>query len=144
VILADVNVLVYAFRADSTEHDRYRAWLIATVNGPGDLALTDATLTGFLRITTNPRIYESPADTREAMQFATGLVHAPRSRWIGPTASSWNEFEDITQVDRRIRGNLIPDAWLAALAISHRCRLATADRGFARFDGLDWFDPIAT
>jgi predicted nucleic acid-binding protein len=41
-----------------------------------------------------------------------------------------------------VRGPLVPDAWLAALALSHGCRLATADRGFARFDGLDWFVPV--
>jgi predicted nucleic acid-binding protein len=44
--------------------------------------------------------------------------------------------------DHGIRGNLVPDAYLAALAVSHGCRLATSDRGFARFPGLDFFDPV--
>lgn len=41
------------------------------------------------------------------------------------------------------RGNLVPDAFLAALAIEHRATLVTSDRGFARFPGLAWTPPLA-
>lgn len=85
MILPDVNVLVFAFRREAAEHDRYAAWLTA----------------------------------------------------------AWEAFAALARADPQIRGNLVPDSWLAALAIAHRCRLATADRGFARFPDLDWFDPVA-
>lgn len=143
MILADVNVLVYAFQDAADDHEQYRAWLLDTLNGPGDFALTDATLVGFVRIVTNPRIFEHPANNEAARQFVASLVTAPRSRWIAPSNSAWRVFDDLLDTDRQLRGNLVPDAWLASLAISHRCRLATADRGFGRFPGLDWFDPAA-
>ncbi len=57
------------------------------------------------------------------------------------TDSVWANFAVLVNDDTQLRGNLLPDAWLAALAKAHGCRLATADRGFARFAGLDWFDP---
>ena len=143
MILVDVNVLVYAFRRDSANHDEYRRWLHEAINSPTEFALTPETLVGFVRVATNPRIFAVPADQSEAMGFANVIVRAPRSRWLVPNLSVWDEFDEITTVDRHLRANLVPDAWLAALAIAHGCRLATADRGFARFDGLDWFDPVA-
>ncbi len=38
--------------------------------------------------------------------------------------------------------NDVPDTHLAALAVDHGLRLATADGGFARFPDLDWFNPL--
>ncbi len=58
------------------------------------------------------------------------------------TETVWTTFAALANADSQVRSNLIPDAWLAALALAHGCRLATADRGFARFDGLEWFDPV--
>ena len=42
-----------------------------------------------------------------------------------------------------IRGNLVPDAYFAALALESGCEWLTADRGFARFPGLRWRHPLA-
>lgn len=78
-----------------------------------------------------------------ALAFVDALREAPRAHHLTPTAATWRQFAELVRSDRQIRGNLVPDAWLAALARSHGCRLATTDRGFARFEGLDWFDPIA-
>ncbi|MGH3918040.1 MAG: PIN domain-containing protein, partial [Pseudonocardiaceae bacterium] len=60
-----------------------------------------------------------------------------------PGNAAWTELERLAQQDRGLRANLVPDALLAALARTHGCRLATADRGFARFPGLHTFDPAA-
>jgi len=141
VILADVNVLVYAHRQDTEHHERYADWLAQARVGTEELALTEVTLTGFLRIVTNPRIFTEPATLAEAMAFVDGLRHARRARWLAASTAAWRAFAEIADADSRVRGNLVPDAWLAALARAHGCRLATADRGFARFEGLDWFDP---
>ena len=143
MILVDVNILVYAFDAASTHHLAYRTWLTNTLDGRTEVGLADATLVGFVRIVTNQRIFERPATTPQAMEFANAIARSPRARWLVPTARTWDEFDDITGIDRQLRANHLPDAWLAALAITHGGRLATADRGFARFADLDWFDPIA-
>lgn len=141
MILPDVNVLVYAFRREAVDHDRYASWLSATLVG-SELALVETVLLGMIRIVTSPRIMADPAPTPMALRFVNMLLGAPRARPLAPTAATWRRLGAIATRDEQVRGPLVPDAWLAALALSHGCRLATADRGFARFDGLDWFVPV--
>ncbi|MGI8983181.1 MAG: TA system VapC family ribonuclease toxin [Acidimicrobiales bacterium] len=141
MILTDVYVLVYAYRQESPLHDGYAKWLSRVTSGSEELGLVDAVLIGFLRIVTNPRIYAEPAPTASALAFVDGLRHARRRRWLAPTSAGWESLASLVGGDPQVRVNLVPDAWLAALALAHGCRLATADRGFARFAGLDWFVP---
>jgi uncharacterized protein len=141
VILPDVNVLVYAYRREAQNHTTYASWLTAVVGGQDELALADHCLTGFLRIVTSPRILAEPAPTSDALRFIDRLRAAPRGRPLTATSATWDVLEANVSQDKGIRGNLVPDAYLAALAVSHGCRLATADRGFARFPGLNFFDP---
>jgi toxin-antitoxin system PIN domain toxin len=142
VILPDVNLLVYAYRREAPDHDRHAAWLADLVGGADDLALVDHVLVGFIRIVTNPRIVATPAPTADALAFVEVLRTARRARSLPPTGATWAQFAQLAALDAQVRGNLVPDAWLAAIALSHGCRLATADRGFARFPGLDWFIPV--
>jgi toxin-antitoxin system PIN domain toxin len=141
VIQPDVNVLVYAFRREAERHDEYARWL-ADAAATQEIALAETVLTGFLRIVTHRRIFKDPSPTSVALDFVTALRSAPRARVLTPTSATWARFETIARADVQVRGPLVPDAWLAALALSHGCRLATADRGFARFEGLDYFVPV--
>lgn len=141
MILPDVNVLVYAFRREAVDHDRYARWLSTAIAG-SELALVDTVLLGMVRIVTSPRIMADPAPTTVALRFVATLRAAPRARQLAPTAATWDRLRTIADRDEQVRGPLVPDAWLAALALSHGCRLATADRGFARFEGLEWFTPV--
>lgn len=142
MILPDVNVLVYAFRREADEYDRYAQWLTRVVAGEDELALAEATLAGFLRIVTHPRIMAVPAPLPVALRFVDALRAAPRARPIAASTATWALLGEWAEGDAQLRGNLVPDAWLAALARSHGARLATADRGFARYRGLDWFVPV--
>jgi toxin-antitoxin system PIN domain toxin len=99
-------------------------------------------LLGLIRIVTSPRIMADPAPTPLALRFVDALLAAPRARQLTPTTATWERLRTIAAGDTQVRGPLVPDAWLAALALSHGCRLATADRGFARFEDLDWFIPV--
>lgn len=141
MILTDVNVLVYAHRRDAPDHEHYADWLSDVAAGRDELGLTEATLLGFLRVVTSPRIFSVPALAAEALRFVDALRGARRARWLPASEAVWTAFARIARADPQVRGNVVPDAWLAALAQAHGCRLATTDRGFARFDGLDWFDP---
>ncbi|MDQ3643502.1 MAG: PIN domain-containing protein [Actinomycetota bacterium] len=138
-----MNVLVYAFRREAPDHQTYANWLAGVVGGEEELALHDSSLSGFVRIVTNPRVVSTPAPTLLVLDFVTRLREARRPRWLGAGDLSWARLEQLAHADRGIMGNLVPDAHLAALALAHGCRVATADRGFARFPGLDWFDPAA-
>lgn len=141
MILADVNVLVYAFDQSATHHAACADWLAATLGGSEQFALVDTVLAGFVRIVTHPKIFEYPASTVDAMEFIDTVIDSPASTWLPSTRAVWRRFGAITASDSAVRGVLVPDAYLAAVALTHGARLATADRGFARFEGLKWFDP---
>lgn len=143
MILPDVNVLVYAHRRDAAQYEAYADWLGDVVAGTEELALADVVLTGFLRVVTNPRIFAEPATVAEGLRFVDALRRAPRVRPVHPSPAAWAAFSALAATDPAIRGNRVPDAWLAALASAHGCRVATADRGFARYGPtVDWFVPV--
>lgn len=142
MILPDVNVLVYAYKRGEDRHGSYADWLNGVADGTEGLALTDSVLTGFLRIVTNRRIYADPAPLSEALSFVSALRAASPARAVHATAAAWQQFTAFTEADRLLGGNLVPDAWLAAIALTCGARIATADAGFSRFEGLEWFDPV--
>lgn len=127
MILPDVNVLVYAFHADSADHPTYAQWLVDTVDGPEELLLPDVVLTGCLRIVTDPRIFSAPAPPRAAMGFVEALRGRRRSRGVDDHGSVWSILAQLVEGDRGLTGRLVPDAYLAAVALSHRARIATRD-----------------
>ena len=141
MILADVNILVYAFDEESRRHEQYRAWLIGALTGRRPFALVDTVLAGFVRIVTNSRIYERPTPAVDALSFVDALIESPSATWISSNLASWDTFCHLVEVDASIIGQRVPNAYLAALAIANGARLATVDRGFSRYPGLKWFDP---
>lgn len=140
VIVPDVNVLVYAFRADAPEHEAYAGWLNTAIQEES-IGIADVILSGFVRIVTHSRITTAPAPIERAMEFTERLAEASRVNWLTQGSSAWRRLGDLAADDPGIRGNLVPDAYIAALCLSNGARLATRDRGFARFPELRWFDP---
>ncbi len=141
MILPDVNLLIYAFHRKAPEHAVYSAWLNEVRSTGRDLLLPAPVLIGFLRIVTNPRVIEAPPSTAHALSFVTALRSGAGAREVTDEPAVWRCFAGVVDGDQQIRGNLVPDAYLAAVAISHGAMVATRDRGFARFPGLRWFDP---
>jgi len=135
--LADVNVLVNAHRAEALEHSVARSWLERAINGVEPFGVVDAVLASFVRIVTNRRVFPVPTRTAEALTFCELLRSAPGVIPVASGRRHWEVFAELcTQLN--VRGNLVPDAYLAALAIEHGATLVTYDRGFARFPGLRW------
>ncbi|MBA2291782.1 MAG: type II toxin-antitoxin system VapC family toxin [Gemmatimonadales bacterium] len=140
--LIDVNVLVYAFRENAPEHAAHRAWLEALVRSDEAYAVSEQVLSGFLRIVTHPRIVHPPAPIEAALGFANAFRAQPNAVLIAPGIRHWEIFQRLCR-QAGARGNLVPDAWLAALAIESGCEFVTTDRDFARFPGLRWSHPLA-
>lgn len=140
--LVDVNVLVYAFRADSPDHAAHRAWVQALAGSEEAYAVSDHVLAGFLRVVTHPRVFHPPTPSGPALAFVEAFRERPNAVPLAPGARHWGIF---TRLCREVsaRGNLVPDAWLAALAIESGCEFVTTDRDYARFPGLRWKHPLS-
>ena len=140
--LCDVNVLVYAHREDSALHPACHEWLEALINGDEAYAVSELVLSGFLRVVTHPKVFSKPTSLAETLVFANQLLEQPNAVFVGPGARHWRIFEGLCRA-HGVRGNLVPDAYLAALAIESGCEFVTTDRDFARFQGLRTSNPFA-
>jgi toxin-antitoxin system PIN domain toxin len=142
MILPDVNVLVYAHRHDLDDHLRYRTWLENMASSDATFGLADLVLSGFLRTVTNPRIFNHPTPLGIALPFAEELRARPNCAPISPGPRHWSIFCRLCR-EGGAKGNLVADAFLAALAIESGSEWITADRDFARFAGLRWRHPLS-
>lgn len=141
MILADVNVLIYAFRSDSEQHKEHRAWLQSVINSPSAYGISPQVLSGVARVCTHPRIYAKPSALRDVFAFSQVLLEQPNATVITPGERHWSIFQTLCE-QSRATGNLIQDAWFAALAIESGCDWITRDRDYARFKGLSWRTPF--
>lgn len=142
MLMPDVNLLVNAFRSDATRHAEYRQWLHELRAGPEPFGLSDAVLAGFVRVVTHPRAFARPDPVRAALDFAAALRRSENCVPIVPGPRHWPIFASLCQ-QAQARGNLVADAYLAALAIESGCTWITDDGDFARFPGLSWRRPLA-
>jgi toxin-antitoxin system PIN domain toxin len=141
VILIDVNVLVYAHREDAADHRRFRAWLEEVVEQPEAFGVSEIVLSAFARVVTHPRIFHPPTPLESALAFCNVLREQPNTVLISPGARHWSIFTDLC-VRANARGDLVADAYLAAMAIESGCEWITTDRDFSRFPGLRWRHPF--
>ncbi len=141
MILCDVNVLVYAHKEGSRRHVEYRDWLQRVVASDAAYGMSDLVLSGFVRVVTHPRIFDRPSSMGEAMAFADTVRAQPNCVPIAPGARHWTIFERLCR-EADAKGNLVADAYLAALAIESGSEWITTDRDYARFPGLRWRHPL--
>lgn len=143
MFLLDVNVLAYAYRpTQSVDAQRVADWLAGRMDAVDSVAVSTQVLSGLVRLTTHPRVFEAPASPRDATRFAQAVIDTPGVRVVVPSSRHWPVFRMLVD-DLRLVGNDVPDAYLAALALDHGATLVTTDRGFRRFPGLRLVDPLA-
>lgn len=133
--LADVNVMLAALRPDHTDHKRCHAWLTAQVNGTASFGVAPQVLSSVIRIATNRRAFINPTSLENALAFSQVTLSAPNAIAITPRERHWDIFTELLR-EANAAGNLVPDAWFAALAIEHGCTWVTLDRDYARFKSL--------
>ena len=141
MVLLDVNVLVYAHRQDSPHHHQYLNWLENLINSDHAYGLADLVLSGFLRVVTHPNVFNPPSSMDKALAFVQELRDQPTCTVITPGVRHWEIFSRLCKT-AGIRGNLVPDAFLAALAIESGSEFVTTDRDYHRFPGLRVHHPL--
>ena len=131
--LCDVNIFIHAHRADQPNHHFYHQWLTKTLSKESTFFYSDFVFSSFLRIVTHPKIYKTPSPINQALAFVEMIRSQPNTVGIMPGSRHWAIFQKLCQ-QSDIRGNLIPDAYLAAIAIEARAEWISADSDFARFE----------
>lgn len=141
MVLPDVSVLVYAHGEDTEHHVACRRWLEATINGEERYGVSELVLRGFIRVTTHPMVSASPTLLRLGLEFAERVRHQPNALLIEPGERHGSIFRRLCTASKA-KGNLVPDAYLAALAIEGGCEWITTDQDDSRFPGLRWRSPL--
>jgi len=141
VILLDVNLLVYAHREEADRHEEYRRWLEEQLDSSVGCAVSELTLSGCLRIITHARIFDPPTPLERALAFVGELRDHDNLVVLTPGPRHWPIFLDLCRRSQA-RGNLVADAYHAALAVETGAEWITTDRDYARFPGLRWRHPL--
>ena len=142
MILVDANILLYAEDSLHPRHQEAHIWWDGQLSGTGAVCLCWTIISAFIRIGTNPRVFENPLSLEQALACVQSWLDQPCTRIIRPTERHWTVFKQVL-TDGQAIANLVTDAHLAALAIEHGCELASTDSDFARFPKLKWRNPLA-
>ena len=141
MLLIDANILLYAKVSNYPQHQIAAAWFEQQVNEQIRMAIPWANVLAFLRIVSNPRIFQAPLSIQDAQAQIDEWLKLPNI-WIPqPTPKHWQILSQLL-LDNQLTGNLIPDAHLAALAIEHGLEICTTDTDFARFSRCKWRNPL--
>lgn len=141
MILPDVNVLLYAQKENAPNHQEYYEWLLNVIRGEEAYGMSELVMSSVVRILTHPGIYADPSPLSEALEFVGQLKNQPHCVLISPGPRHWEIFEKLCR-QVNAKGSLVPDAYLAALAIESGCEWITNDQDFSRFPGLRWRHPL--
>ncbi|MBI2325603.1 MAG: type II toxin-antitoxin system VapC family toxin [Chloroflexi bacterium] len=142
MILVDVNVLLYAHREEFPDHQAYRDWLTAAMNGEAAYGMSELVLSSFIRIITNAKVFRPPTPLGQAIEAANVLRTHPSSIPVAPGPMHWDIFMRLCR-ETGAKGSHVTDAYLAALAIEAGAEWITTDRDFSRFPGLRWRHPLS-
>lgn len=142
MILVDANLLLYAYHPRAQQHEASRGWLESALAGPELVRFAWLTLWAFLRIGTNPRVFEWPLSASEAEAAISSWLAQPGAAILEPGERHWGILRGLIGAGQAA-GPLIMDAVVAAIALEHGATLCTTDRDFSRFPGLKWTDPLA-
>lgn len=142
MLIPDVNVLVGAHREENLDHAAHLAWLTEAGESAQPLGIPDVVLSGFIRIVTHPAVFSQPSSVGVALEAVRELRALPNFVSANPGPRHWPVFVQLCE-STHARGNLVPDAFIAAIALENGAELITADGDFARFPGLRWSHPAA-
>ena len=139
----DVNLLLYASDRSCAQHEAARLFLDRCVAGPELLVLAWPTLMSYLRIATHPSIFAAPLSAEDALANILALLSLPQVRAVSELDDFPGAWKQVTR-GLVVRGNLVPDAHLAAILFQHGVRtLYSSDRDFHRFASLEVRDPLS-
>ena len=142
MILVDANILIYSANHASDMHAPAREWLDEMLNSGIRVGLPWVSLIAFLRITTNPRVFERPLTLSQSTRVLQAWLSVPSVTTPGPTERHSDVLMRLLE-GGRATANLVTDAHLAALSLEHGLTLCSTDKDFARFPEIQWENPLS-
>ncbi len=143
MIVPDVNLLLYAYDTTSPFHEKVRQWWEALLSGRESIGLTYPVIFGFVRIGISARAFADPMTLTEASERVASWMGRQVTQVLEPDQDHVGRVLELLAVSGSAGGNLVTDAQIAAIALSHRATVHTADRDFMRFPGLTCRYPLA-
>jgi toxin-antitoxin system PIN domain toxin len=140
-MLVDANLLLYAVHRGAHQHEAARTWLTDQLNGSRRVGIPWLSIGAFLRISTHPRAFPRPLSAATAWERVSDWLAAPVA-WIPEPGPEHPRILGRLIAEHDVRGNQVPDALLAALAIEHGLIVHSADTDFGLFSGLRWTNPL--
>ncbi|MDQ7048654.1 MAG: type II toxin-antitoxin system VapC family toxin [Enterobacterales bacterium] len=140
-MLIDANILLYAVISDYPQHSQAKTWFEQQLNGPKRVALPWQNLLAFVRISTSIKLFSQPLSISNAWHYVESWINLP-TVWVPQAQIKHADILCNLLLKNNISGNLVNDTHLAALAIEHGLTLYSCDRDFARFEDLNWVNPI--
>lgn len=141
MICPDVNLLLYAYDAESDFHASSTVWLEEVLSNE-EVYFSWHTITGFLRIITNSRGSAAPLSLSQAIEIVSEWLDLENTHLVSMSKKNWPLFAKML-TESQATGNLVMDAHVAAIALSCGATVASTDRDFTRFPGLQFTNPIA-
>ena len=141
MIIPDINLLVYAYNSEDPSHSLAKSWWEELLNGTDPVGLPWVTISGFLRLVTNPRVFVDPISVSLATKHVREWLECPVVLTVEPGKKFTGIFLSLLD-ESGTAGNMTTDAYLAALAIEHQAELQSNDTDFSRFKGLRWRNPL--
>jgi toxin-antitoxin system PIN domain toxin len=141
MIVFDANILLYATDPDTAQHDTAYAYLLRALEGIESIGLPIQSVFAFLRISTQKGVLQHPFSTKEALQIVDEWLQLPHVRLLVPGDRYWPIFRRML-MEGNVAGRSVTDAEIAAVTIEYGGELQTNDRGFARYPGLRWHNPL--
>lgn len=145
MILLDANILIYAYIDELPQHKKVSKWFENLISSRVDsVAIISTVATAFLRISTNKRIFSKPSSIADATDRLDELFMSPMVEFVGPTEKHWSIYSTILR-EMNITGDVVMDAYIAAMAVEHGAAVASADKDFRRFsDYVKIVDPLVS
>lgn len=137
----DANILLYAEDRQSPHHERAREWWDSQLSGTSPVCLCWTVIGAFIRISTNPAVFERPLTLDQALSRVQGWLDQPCTRLVHPTERHWPVFRKML-VDGQAVAHLATDAHIAAIASEHDCEVISTDSDFSRFRAVKWRNPL--
>ena len=139
--LVDANLVLYAVDEASPQHGVAKPWLEEQLSGSETLAFAWAVLLAFVRLATNPRVFEAPLALDDALDLVDSWLEQPNATVLHPTDRHSRLLRELL-APLGTAANLTSDAHLAALSIEHGAELCSGDADFARFPRVRWLNPL--